>query len=219
MCADEMRSDAGRATPDADGSCGYRSARWSAAGARSGPTTLTSFTAAVRAMACYVRCARERPADHRSDGRLVGTTVAEVGCYPFDDHNAPPFTMIRDFCEDVHKWLSADEKNVVAIHCKAGKGRTGCMICMYMLYTRQWTEPAEALKYYGLARTQNGKVAAAHAERAARPAAAHADIVRMSFRGPGRLARVSPSLARSATCTTTARCSTRPSCTSRRRCS
>ena len=95
--------------------------------------------------------------------------------------------MIREFCEDVHKWLSADEKNVVAIHCKAGKGRTGCMICMYMLYTRQWTEPAEALKYYGLARTQNGKVASGRTRgqrRAAggRSRAGHADALP---RGPG----------------------------------
>ena len=33
-----------------------------------------------------------------------------VVCYPFDDHNAPPFTLIQPFCEDVAKYLGEDER-------------------------------------------------------------------------------------------------------------
>ena len=81
-----------------------------------------------------------------------------VACYPFDDHNAPPFEMIEAFCKDVQAWIAEDpERNVAAIHCKAGKGRTGLMICAHLLYTREWETAYEALKYYATIRTYNRK--------------------------------------------------------------
>lgn len=75
-----------------------------------------------------------------------------VGRYPFDDHNAPLFDLIMAFCRDVHAWLTANENNVAVIHCKAGKGRTGVMICSYLCYTGNYTA-VESLKFYGQRRT------------------------------------------------------------------
>jgi len=81
-----------------------------------------------------------------------------VAIYPFDDHNAPPFEMLETFCKDVQAWIAEDpERNVAAIHCKAGKGRTGVMICAHMLYTREWETAFEALKFYATIRTYNRK--------------------------------------------------------------
>lgn len=77
--------------------------------------------------------------------------------FTFDDHNPPKFTMIYDFCQDVDQFLSKSKHNVVAIHCKAGKGRTGVMICCYLVYSRYCRSAHEALVYYGEIRTKDRK--------------------------------------------------------------
>ena len=46
---------------------------------------------------------------------------------------------------------------VVAIHCKAGKGRTGLVICCYMLFTELFDDVEDAIKHYDKTRTSNEK--------------------------------------------------------------
>eukprot|EP01065_Artemidia_motanka_P053139 TRINITY_DN9784_c0_g1_i1.p1 TRINITY_DN9784_c0_g1~~TRINITY_DN9784_c0_g1_i1.p1 ORF type:complete len:829 (+),score=189.94 TRINITY_DN9784_c0_g1_i1:158-2644(+) len=77
--------------------------------------------------------------------------------YPFPDHHPPPFSLFTAFCEDVHEYLSRDADNVVSVHCKAGKGRTGTMIAAYLIFSGQAREADEALTIYGEQRTKDGK--------------------------------------------------------------
>ena len=76
----------------------------------------------------------------------------QQGYYPFPDHEAPPINSLIPFCEDAKKFLDEDEKNVVAVHCKAGKGRTGTFICCLLLYLGILDTADECMKYYGLMR-------------------------------------------------------------------
>jgi phosphatidylinositol-3,4,5-trisphosphate 3-phosphatase/dual-specificity protein phosphatase PTEN len=77
--------------------------------------------------------------------------------FPFVDHNPPPLEMILPFCQHVDGWLKANDKNVVAIHCKAGKGRTGVMVCCYLLYAGLVHSAAAGLQLFGDKRTFNSK--------------------------------------------------------------
>jgi protein-tyrosine phosphatase len=37
------------------------------------------------------------------------------------------------FADKVRDWMEADPQNIIAIHCKGGKGRTGTMICVWLI--------------------------------------------------------------------------------------
>ena len=81
-----------------------------------------------------------------------------VDCsYQFYDHNCPPLRLVPEFCAAANAWLEEDEKNLVAVHCKAGKSRTGLMICSLLLYLDWQTDPAACIKAYGEARCHDGK--------------------------------------------------------------
>jgi len=80
-----------------------------------------------------------------------------VAHYPFNDHHPPPFDLISQFCQDVAHWLEEDQANVAVVHCKAGKGRTGVMICSFLLHSKVCGTAEKVLEYYGKQRTQNAK--------------------------------------------------------------
>ncbi|BGO95111.1 hypothetical protein NBRC10512_006395 [Rhodotorula toruloides] len=53
--------------------------------------------------------------------------------YPWPDHHPPPLSMVPVMATGAKRWYEKDERNVVVIHCKAGKGRSGTFALSLLL--------------------------------------------------------------------------------------
>ncbi|XP_052796776.1 phosphatidylinositol 3,4,5-trisphosphate 3-phosphatase TPTE2-like isoform X2 [Mya arenaria] len=76
-----------------------------------------------------------------------------VGRVYIDDHNAPTVKDMVNFCKDAREFMSEDRKNVIALHCKGGKGRTGTMICVWLIDCGIFEDAKDSLDYFGDRRT------------------------------------------------------------------
>jgi cell division cycle 14 len=56
----------------------------------------------------------------------------------FDDGTCPQLPMVRKFIKLSHDMIN-DKKRGIAVHCKAGLGRTGCLIGAYLIYRYGFT--------------------------------------------------------------------------------
>ncbi|GMI41842.1 hypothetical protein TrCOL_g3721 [Triparma columacea] len=77
--------------------------------------------------------------------------------YPFRDHGVPPLETMTQFCNSAKAWLDANPKNVVSLHCKAGKGRAGIMTCCLLVRLGFKPSAIEAMDYYDITRVTNKK--------------------------------------------------------------
>lgn len=56
----------------------------------------------------------------------------------FDDGTCPPLSTVRKFITLAHEMITV-KKRGIAVHCKAGLGRTGCLIGAYLIYRYGFT--------------------------------------------------------------------------------
>lgn len=97
----------------------------------------------------YNLCSERAYDPDKFDGR--------VARYPFDDHNPPHLSTIKAFVLDAIEWLARGPENVAAVHCKAGKGRTGVAICCLLLSQDTCLDAEHALSFFGEKRTHNSQ--------------------------------------------------------------
>ena len=74
----------------------------------------------------------------------------------WQDHHAPPLHLLFELIEKVFGFLFISTSNIVVINCNAGKGRTGSLICSFLLYSKYFTNIQDAFDYYSLKRFKKG---------------------------------------------------------------
>lgn len=79
----------------------------------------------------------------------------QVQRIPFEDHGPPLMVELLSFCEEVQLWMMKDARNVIVIHCKGGKGRTGVCVASVLLWTGHRKNAIDALELFTFRRTKN----------------------------------------------------------------
>jgi phosphatidylinositol-3,4,5-trisphosphate 3-phosphatase/dual-specificity protein phosphatase PTEN len=87
----------------------------------------------------------------------ISNTKIRVAYFPMMDHNPGPVKLLFYFIMDLIIFLASNENNVAAVHCKAGKGRTGVAICAYLIFMEAANDAYEAIDMFNKRRTSDGK--------------------------------------------------------------
>ncbi len=81
-----------------------------------------------------------------------------VGFFPFNDHTPCPVKLMLDFCVDIFIYFVKNPYGVAAVHCKAGKGRTGVMSICYLIFSGLCSDSNSAIAHFSKMRTVDNKV-------------------------------------------------------------
>ncbi|TRZ02544.1 hypothetical protein DNTS_026589 [Danionella cerebrum] len=71
--------------------------------------------------------------EKRHDICRLNPKVEEFG---WPDLHAPPLDKICSVCKTMENWLNSDPRNVVVLHCKGNRGKTGVIVAAYMHYSK-----------------------------------------------------------------------------------
>lgn len=90
------------------------------------------------------------------DYKFFNNNVIE---YEWRDHLSPTLSTLWDIGREMYEYLKSNcfvieenKKNVVAVHCNHGKGRTGTSIISFLLFTGFFEKYDEALNFYNMRR-------------------------------------------------------------------
>merc|ERR1719401_304369 len=104
-----------------------------------------------------VNACPELPYNHDLFGRNARTHEPNVVSFNVQDHTPPLIGEFVKFFEICAGWMSEHDENVLACHCRGGKGRTGSFVCGWLLYNGEAQNAQDALNIFALARTDLDK--------------------------------------------------------------
>ncbi|XP_068446571.1 tensin-1 isoform X5 [Clinocottus analis] len=90
----------------------------------------------------------------RSDLSNLNPKVVEFG---WPDHHAPALDKICSMCKAIDTWLNGDPRNVVVLHNKGNRGRTGVVVAAYMHYSNISASADQALDRFAMRRFYEDK--------------------------------------------------------------
>ncbi|XP_035506933.2 tensin-1 isoform X6 [Scophthalmus maximus] len=93
--------------------------------------------------------------EKRNDISQLNPKVLDFG---WPDHHAPALDKICSICKAMDTWLTADSHNVVVIHNKGNRGRTGVVVAAYMHYSNISASADQALDRFAMKRFYEDKV-------------------------------------------------------------
>ncbi|CAN9498121.1 unnamed protein product [Ophioblennius macclurei] len=93
--------------------------------------------------------------EQRNDLSKLNHKVFEFG---WPDHHAPALDKICSMCKAIDTWLSRDPRNVVVLHNKGNRGRTGVVVAAYMHYSNISASADQALDRFAMRRFYEDKV-------------------------------------------------------------
>uniref|UniRef100_A0A8C7F469 Tensin 1 n=1 Tax=Oncorhynchus kisutch TaxID=8019 RepID=A0A8C7F469_ONCKI len=77
--------------------------------------------------------------------------------FGWPDHYAPALDKICSMCKAMDTWLNADQHNVVVLHNKGNRGRTGVVVAAYMHYSNISASADQALDRFAMRRFYEDK--------------------------------------------------------------
>ncbi|XP_038136881.1 tensin isoform X5 [Cyprinodon tularosa] len=87
--------------------------------------------------------------EQRNDLTKLNHKVLEFG---WPDHHAPALDKICSMCKAIDTWLSGNQRNVVLLHNKGNRGRTGVVVAAYMHYSNISGSADQALDRFAMRR-------------------------------------------------------------------
>uniref|UniRef100_A0A669DB28 Tensin 1 n=1 Tax=Oreochromis niloticus TaxID=8128 RepID=A0A669DB28_ORENI len=77
--------------------------------------------------------------------------------FGWPDHHAPALDKICSMCKAIDTWLNGDTRNVVVLHNKGNRGRTGVVVAAYMHYSNISASADQALDRFAMRRFYEDK--------------------------------------------------------------
>uniref|UniRef100_A0A673M3J0 Tensin-1-like n=1 Tax=Sinocyclocheilus rhinocerous TaxID=307959 RepID=A0A673M3J0_9TELE len=93
--------------------------------------------------------------EKRYDISKLNPKVLDFG---WPDHHAPALDKICSICKAMDTWMNADSHNVVVLHNKGNRGRTGVVVAAYMHYSNISASADQALDRFAMKRFYEDKV-------------------------------------------------------------